>query len=192
MVAAHQWWLLVDSSRLLMAVAHLWRCRSWQWLVHGGHSFMVTTRLGVFMVVAHSWRWLVHGGGSFMAVARSWQPLTYSSCSFMMAASSWRPLWTTAHLWWPLIHGGCYGRPLIYGGRSSMAVTRPWRLLVYSGCSSMHNCTILKGNSSCGLYDENHVISNHSHVGGDILPRSILHSAKKHFAFCHRVFRMAF
>jgi hypothetical protein len=55
-----------------------------------------------------------------------------------------------------------------------MAAARPWWLLVHSGCSSIRNCAILKGNSSCGLYDENHVISNHSHVGGTIL----------HEAFC--------
>jgi hypothetical protein len=69
-----------------------------------------------------------------------------------------------------------------------MAVTSPWRLLVHSGCSSIHNCAILKGNSSCGLYDENHVISNHSYVGGAILPRSILHYITKHFAFCQEAF----
>ena len=69
-----------------------------------------------------------------------------------------------------------------------MVVTRPWRLLVYSGCLSIHNCVILKGNSSCGLYDENHVISNHSRVGSAILPRSILHYTTKHFAFCQEAF----
>ena len=51
-----------------------------------------------------------------------------------------------------------------------MVVARSWQLLVYNSCSSMHNYAILKGNSSCGLYDENHMISNHSYVGGAILP----------------------
>jgi hypothetical protein len=59
---------------------------------------------------------------------------------------------------------------LVHGGRSSMVVARSWQFLVYSGCSSTHNCAILKGNSSCGLYNENHMISNYSHIGGAILP----------------------
>jgi hypothetical protein len=47
----------------------------------------------------------------------------------------------------------------------------------------MRNCAILKGNSSCGLYDKNHVISNYSHVGGAILPQSILHFAIEYFVW---------
>ena len=69
-----------------------------------------------------------------------------------------------------------------------MAATHPWWLLIHSGCSSIRNCAILKGNSSCGLYDENHVISNHNHIGGAILPRSILHYATKHLHFATEYF----
>ena len=83
-------------------------------------------------------------------MACSRQLLIHSNRSFMVAARSWQLL--------------------IHSGHSSMVVTRPWQFLVYSGCSSMRNCAILKGNSSCGLYDENHMISNHSRVGGAILP----------------------
>ena len=85
-----------------------------------------------------------------MAAARPWRLLVHGGCSFMAAARPWQPL--------------------VHGGHSSMVVARSWQLLVYNSCSSMHNYAILKGNSSCGLYDENHMISNHSYVGGAILP----------------------
>ena len=146
------------------------------WHVHGSCSFIV---------VAHSWRLLVHGGCLFMAAARSWRPLVHGGCSFMAAARPWRPL----------VHGGRSSmaatrpwRPLVHGGCSSIVVARLWQFLVYSSCSSMRNCAILKGNSSCSLYDENHMISNHSCVGGAILPRSILHYITKQFAFCQEAF----
>ena len=84
-----------------------------------------------------------------MVAARPWRPLVHGGRSSMAAARPWQPL--------------------VHGGRSSMAAARQWWLLVHSGCSSIRNCAILKGNSSCGLYDENHVISNHSHVGSTIL-----------------------
>ena len=120
------------------------------------------------MTAARPWRPLVHDGRSSMAAARPWWPLVHGGHSSMVAA---RP-------WWPLV----------YGGRSSIVVAHLWQFLVYSSCSSMRNCAILKGNSSCGLYDENHMISNHSCVGGAILPRSILHYITKQFAFCQEAF----
>ena len=69
-----------------------------------------------------------------------------------------------------------------------MVVARPWQLLIHGGCSSICNYAILKGNSSCSLYDKNHVISNHNHIGGAILLQSILHYITKHFTFCQEVF----
>ena len=83
-----------------------------------------------------------------MVAARPYR--VHGSCSFIVVAHSWQLL--------------------VHGGRSSMVVARSWQFLVYNSCSSMRNCTILKGNSSSGLYDENHMISNHSYVGGAILP----------------------
>jgi hypothetical protein len=83
-----------------------------------------------------------------------------------------------AYQWWLLVNSS----------RLSMAAARPWRPLVHGGYSSMRNCAILKGNSSYGLYDENHMISNHSRIGGAILPRSILHYTTKYFAFCQEAF----
>ena len=152
-----------------MAAAHSWRL-----LVYSSCSFMVAT---------HPWR--VHGSCLFIAVACLWRPLVYSGRSSMAAASPWQPLVhsgrssiAAARPWRPLVHGGC----------SSMVVARPWQFLVYSSCSSMRNCAILKRNSSCGLYDENHIISNHSRVDGAILPRSIFHYTTKHFAFCQEAF----
>ena len=130
------------------------------------------------MAAAHSWRLLVHGGRSSMAAACPWRPLVHGGRSSMAAA---RP-------WWPLIHGGRSSMAAARPWRPSMAAARPWWLLVHSGCSSIRNCAILKGNSSCSLYDENHVISNHSCVGGAILPQSILHYITKQFAFCQEAF----
>jgi hypothetical protein len=142
-------------------------------LIHGG---------GSFMAVAPSWRLLVHGSYSFMVAARPWR--VHSSCSFIVVAHSWRQLVHGSRLF---MAAACLWQPLVYGSRSSMAAACPWRPLVHGGCSSIHNCAILEGNS-CGLYDENHMISNHSCVGGTILPRSILHYTTKHFAFCQEAF----
>ena len=61
-------------------------------------------------------------------------------------------------------------RLLVHSGRSFMAAARLWQPLAHGGCSSMRNCAILKGNSSCGACDKNHVISSHSCAGGVILP----------------------
>ena len=102
-----------------------------------------------------------------MAVARSWQLLIHGGRSFMAAA---RP-------WWPLVYG-----------QAATVIARLWQFIVYSSCLSMRNCAILKGNSSSGLYDENHMISNHSCVGGAILPQSILYYITKQFAFCQEAF----
>src|SRR5580692_3026688 len=137
-----------------MVVAH-----AWWWLVHGGHSSMVT---------ASSWWPLVHGSQQSMATACPWQQLVHGGCSYMVAACPWQPL--------------------VHRSRSSIEAARPWWLLVHGGCSSMNNCVILKGNSSCGSCNENHVINSYRCAGGTILPQSILHSATKHFAFCDEAF----
>ena len=131
----------------------------WQTLVHGGSSSIVDVC---------TWWTLVHGERLYMVAARPWRPLVHGGCSSMAAACAWRPL--------------------VHGSRSSMAAACPWWPLVHGGRSSMRNCVILKGNSSCDLYDKNLVISNHSHIGGAILPRSIFHYATKHFAFCQEAF----
>jgi hypothetical protein len=47
----------------------------------------------------------------------------------------------------------------------------------------MRNCAILKGNSSCGSCDENHVISSHNRTGSTILLQSILHFTAEYFVW---------
>jgi hypothetical protein len=95
-----------------------------------------------------------------------------------------------ARLWWPLVHGSRSfiaatrsWRPLIRGSRLSMAAVRSWWPLVYGSCSSMRNYAILKGNSSCGSCNKNHVINNHNRTGDAILPQSILHFTAKYFVW---------
>ena len=79
----------------------------------------------------------------------------------------------------------CSWRLLVYGGCSFIAAARSWRPLVHGGCSFMCNCAILKGNSLCGLCEENYVISS---AGGSILSQSISHSATNHFTFYDKTF----
>jgi hypothetical protein len=114
------------------------------------------------MAAVRSWRPLVHGGRLFMAAARSWQPLVHGGHSFMAATRPWRPL----------VHGSL-----------SMADVHSWWLLIHGGYLSMRNCAILKGNSSCGSCDKNHVISSHNHAGSAILTRSILYFTAEYFVW---------